>query len=310
MSEISSLLPVYIKHGTERFSSVTDIRTEDETLHSDATFLGFHRPDPDDSKIERYLLKFFRAEERQLRNARREVLFSYLCVEAGQALHAPKITLNRIDGHACVIRRFYKGTDGRFILENEIPEDLLSQLQPHSLVKGYALRYALLGDIDFHNPGNIIFTRHSDLTPKVLLHIDGEGILPDKDSMSQFVDTDHFDPNAPVPGSTAWRLECVENLGAEEFFRRMCLSENSLLAFLRQMLSVEEMRDLVVPPEFVERLLTARPYFEQLVRTFDVVPLDVLQQGKADFQQILDHWQVYHREQKPLTLFHLVTALY
>ena len=48
-------------------------------------------------------------------------------------------------------------------------------MSTEELLKNYALRYALFGDCDFHNPGNVIFTRHSRLTsqPQIILQIDG-----------------------------------------------------------------------------------------------------------------------------------------
>lgn len=306
ITQIGELLPSHITSGIDPYSSVSDIRTDETTLHGEATFLGFVKTH---EKIERYILKFFPNNEAQHRNARREVLFSYLFVEAGEHLHAPKITYIKLANCVCVVRRFYKGMDGRFVIQNEIPDDIKKQLQPLSLVKFYALRYALLGDLDFHNPGNVIFTRHSDLTPKVLLHIDGEGILPDRDSCSQFVEA-NYNNDEPIPGSLDWRRSCCSFLGEDEFFNRMCDSNNLLLAFLRQNYSQEEMANLEVPKTFLGHVLSARGYFESLVKSFDVLPSEELQNGTTDFQCTFDLWQSCLDKKKPITLYNVVTGMY
>lgn len=307
ISQIGELLPTHITSGIDPYSSVSDVRTDEATLHGEATFLGFVETH---EKLERYIIKFFPNNEAQHKNARREVLFSYLFVEAGEHLHAPKITFMKLANSVCVLRRFYKGMDGRFVIENDIPDEIMKQLRPISLVKYYALRYVLLGDLDFHNPGNIIFTRHSDLTPKVLLHIDGEGIIPDHDSCSQFIDV-AYNKDDPIPGSLAWRRSCSSFLGDEEFFNRMCDSSNILLSFLRQQNhSYNELANLELSMPFLEHVLQARGYFESLVKSFDILPVEDLQNGSADFQLTFDQWEACYKQKKPITLFNLVTGLY
>ena len=60
------------------------------TKHAEELFIGisYH---PETKKLERYLLKFFKPTPQSLKNARREMVFSYLCVESGLGAHAPKI---------------------------------------------------------------------------------------------------------------------------------------------------------------------------------------------------------------------------
>ena len=80
----------------------------DKTKHSDGLYIGLALH-PKTGKRERYLLKFFPRSARLTKNAIREVLFSYIFVEAGMAMHAPKIGAFTEQGLTFVIRRFYKG---------------------------------------------------------------------------------------------------------------------------------------------------------------------------------------------------------
>ena len=305
ITEINEKLPTYIKHNSMPFYSLDDLRTQDDTLHGDATYLGL-LTDETTGKVERYVLKFF--SKPQEMNARREVLFSYLFAEAGEVLHVPKIAIQKIGEHTCVIRRFYRGMDGRLVINNDIPIEIEKQLHPKSLVKYYALRYALLGDIDFHNPGNVIFSQ-SNLTPKVLLHIDGEGILPDEESEKQFLDAEKTEGNIIV-GSLAWRKHTSNSVGKNYLFDQMCNSTNILLAYLRLHHTIDEMADLELSPEFVELVLGSRIHFESLIRTFDILPLPTLLEGQADFQKTFDEWERCYAAGKPIKLFNLVTGDY
>ena len=61
----------------------------------------------------------------------------------------------------------FLGIDGRALGEGsvEYPDVPLT-----TLVENYAFRYILMGDLDFNNPGNILFSRHSSLTQVFLFN--------------------------------------------------------------------------------------------------------------------------------------------
>lgn len=123
-------------------------------------------------------------------------------------------------------------------------------------------------------------------------------------------------------GSTEWRQSCSENLGPDVFFEKMVSSENPMLAFLRRKHKLSEMKELKLSPFVLYNCFAAVPYIEQLVRSFDVLPLELLQEEKADFQVrgdatcfwpwkiILKHWKNEYESGNPVTLFKLITGLY
>jgi len=267
--------------------------------------IGIHN-NPENNKLERYLLKFFPNTPKALSNAKREVLFSYLLVESGEGGHAPKICLQYLNGMPYVLRRFYRGYDGRALLKGAI----LPEVSREELVKDYALRYVLFGDLDFDNPGNVIFTRHSQLTPKTTVHIDGEYILPDPMQISHYSINETWDQSNPIPGSTKWRQERSADLGADNFFEMMIESENPILSFLKLKSTLSDLKGLVLPYYTIENCLQGWPYYEQLCRSFEVVPLDVLERREADFQIILRHWHRHTELLKPITLKQLITGCY
>jgi len=154
-----------------------------------------------------------------------------------------------------------------------------------------------------------LFCRHSKLTPKVLLNIDGEDILPDGDSMSTLQDN-VWKPGDPIPGSCRWRAMLCQKFGADTFFDMIVGSENPMFAFLRKTHTLTDLKTLVVDSACVDRALAARPYFEQLIRSFEVAQLEDLQKGVADFQQVLDRWAAVRARGAAITLFSVATGKY
>lgn len=279
------------------------------TKHANSLFIGVHDRGGKHG-LERYLVKVFSGVEQQIMAARREVLFSYLYTECGEALTAPKISMFKLDDYYVLLRRFYRGRDGRFLLENP------SQLPPVSsaaLTKNFAMRHVLFGDMDLNNPGNVIFTNVSRLTPKTILNIDGEDIMPDEGNMAHFLDS-HWSPGEPLPGSVAWREKILNALGGDEFFRRQMSSENSMLAFLRilQNDDIDSAAAVTLDSAVVERCLAARPYIESLVKSFGVAPVEELYAGQTNFQQVLDIWaqRLAARPDVPISLRELTTGEY
>lgn len=100
--------------------------------------------------------------------------------------------------------------------------------------------------------------------------------------------TRYWHPGDPIPGSCAWRSMVGRSLGPEEFFRRQMGSENSMLAFLRVLHSddIEDASRVMVDPRFIQRCLNARPYMEQLAKSFGMFTADELLAGTVDFQQV------------------------
>tara|TARA_R110002050_G_scaffold295730_1_gene454905 strand:- start:1176 stop:1766 length:591 start_codon:yes stop_codon:yes gene_type:complete len=154
-----------------------------------------------------------------------------------------------------IFRYLLLGSDGRF-LGLHPGQDGLPKVELDTLVKNYALRYIVMGDLDFHNPGNILFARHSSLTPETLLNIDGEDVFPDSESMQNFLDTQWQD-GEPIPGSTLWRQTMSEFHGRDKFFELQVDSENPLLMYLRELLSPEEIKGTSLVPFLWENSVCA-----------------------------------------------------
>jgi len=278
-----------------------------KTLHADSLLIGFAEHF---GKLERYMIKFFPNDPKAVATAKREVLLSYLLVESGEGDHAPKITMQYLDGLPYLIRRFYRGVDGRALL-SETTRACLPIIDNETLVKNYALRYVLFGDLDFDNPGNILFIRSSALTQKTLLHIDGEYIFPDPQTIGHFVVNETWDPSQPVPGSLKWRQAKSAEMGVDEFFEMMIAQQNPVLGLLRMRNTLSQLKEMVLPFYVIQNCLEALPYYEQLARSFEAIPLETLVNGEADFQQILQIWEQHNiQELKPITLKHLVTGVY
>jgi hypothetical protein len=275
------------------------------TKHGDATFIGLAY-NPESLKYERYLLKFFHPTTQALKNARREVIFSYLLVESGLALNAPKIGLFEKHGLTFICRRFYKGTDGRVLLEKKAE---MPVVKLDTLLKNYAIRYVVFGDLDFDNPGNILFTRHSSLTPEVLLNIDGEDIMPDEGSMQQFLES-KWKKGDPIPGSLQWRREMSDSHTPTRFFKRMVNSDNPLLSYLRRTMDFDEIMELEIPPTFIDKVIEAQPWYEQLARSADLSSQSDLKGGKCDFQQTIARWKEASLQKRKVTLLNLISGIY
>jgi hypothetical protein len=303
-------------YRTRRDDSVLNLSTH----HADALFLGSCR-NRRNGKLERYLLKAFPLDsEEALGGAAREVLFSYALVELGEALHAPKISLVHLteDRVPCVVRRFYRGFDGRAAQDDEVGTESdetwrALELRPESLVRMFALRYVLLGDADAENPGNVLFTRHSNLTSKVVLLIDGEDIIPNRHIAMRLTASEA----GPIPGTREWRESLVERHGGAARLARdiMRSSQNPLLVLTRRLCDNDLDAALRTPiaRTTLQRAVAARPYLESLARSFNVVPLEALEEGTVDFQRTCDTWQQVLEntdplDPHPLTLEQLLTG--
>lgn len=301
LKDIRDILPEVIPMG--KSSS-----TFEPTKHDGAMFIGLSLNEKTGNP-ERYLLKFFPKGERFLSGAKREVMFSYGAVECRAARHVPKIGLMEIGGYPCVIRRFYKGQDGRCLYWNGVPAML--GLSDAVLVENFALRFSVFGDLDRHNPGNIIFTRHSQLTNEAIVNIDGEAIMPDENSMKDLKDTS-WQPGEPIPFTCEWLKEVCETLGPDGFFERFAESENPYMMLLRKSHTLAQMKGLPLADEVVFDALKAQSYLESLARSFGVVPLETLRRDEADFQKVLAKWKGFKLREpdRPITLFQLVTGVY
>lgn len=200
----------------------------------------------------------------------------------------------------CVVRRFYRGHDARDLVDSRVTAT------DEVLIANLAQRYVLLGDVDLHNPGNCLFgTERSRFTGgATLLNIDMEDVMPDARSLESFIDSD-VAPGAPIPGSPEWRREVVENIGAEDFFRRFATSENALMKALSLRHDVDELARLRVPTIVVERASDAQPHLEALLRTFDICDEDDLAYRCTSLHRVLDVW----RKEPPTTLFELITQV-
>mmetsp|Transcript_8724 Transcript_8724/g.27817 ORF Transcript_8724/g.27817 Transcript_8724/m.27817 type:complete len:374 (-) Transcript_8724:2142-3263(-) len=303
-------------YRTRRDDSVLNLSTH----HADALFLGSCR-NRRNGKLERYLLKAFPVDsEEALGGAAREVLFSYALVELGEALHAPKISLVHLteDRVPCVVRRFYRGFDGRAAQDDEVTSESEEtwralELRAESLVRMFALRYVLLGDADAENPGNVLFTRHSNLTSKVILLIDGEDIIPNRHIAMRLTASE----TGPIPGTREWRQFLVERHGGAARLARdiMSASQNPLLVLTRRLCNndIDLALQTPVARSTLQRVVAARPHLEALARSFNIVPLEELEEGTLDFQRTCDVWQQVLEnsdplDAHPLTLEQLLTA--
>lgn len=225
------------------------------------TFIGY-KENPSTKQMDRYLLKFPPHVPGSERNSMREVLFMYLFCESGYAEYISKTGIVKIGGNVCVIRKYFEGEDGRVVFQknSDIPD-----VPIESIVEQYAIRYILFGDLDFHNPGNVIFSNEppdfpeknsaskKDGNAKHLIHIDGEGILPDKEVISLRVYEKTWSSQEQIPGSTAWRRELSEKLGAEKFVYKTLAADNPLLGYLKRRLHTDE---CVARSSFISVLLT------------------------------------------------------
>ena len=61
---------------------------------------------------------------------------------------------------------------------------------------------------------------------------------------------------------------------------------------------------------FIRQVVSAKPWFEQLTRTFDVYSLETLKEGKADFQKTLTFWEKSLEREEKLSLFTAVCGTY
>eukprot|EP00009_Paramoeba_aestuarina_P013446 CAMPEP_0201541840 /NCGR_PEP_ID=MMETSP0161_2-20130828/71692_1 /ASSEMBLY_ACC=CAM_ASM_000251 /TAXON_ID=180227 /ORGANISM="Neoparamoeba aestuarina, Strain SoJaBio B1-5/56/2" /LENGTH=155 /DNA_ID=CAMNT_0047949403 /DNA_START=758 /DNA_END=1225 /DNA_ORIENTATION=+ len=140
--------------------------------------------------------------------------------------------------------------------------------------------------------------------------MDGEDIMPDEDSMKQFLDS-QWTPGTPIPGSLKWRQEMSKLHTPDRFFRRMMNSENALLSYIRRIIpDYEELAALELSRDFMGRVLEGKEWYEKLARSFDIFSSQDLIEEKADFQQTLKKWQLLYDRKEPLTLYKLTTGLY
>ena len=139
--------------------------------------------------------------------------------------------------------------------------------------------------------------------------MDGEDIMPDADSMAQFLES-KWTPGDPIPGSLAWRKEMSGLHTPERFFKRAVNSENPLLSYLTRKMDPDDLARLEIPKDFLQTLLDARPWYEKLARSFDIYSSADLEKGSTDFQQTLTQWQACYDQNEKLTLFSVICGLY
>ena len=164
-------------------------------------------------------------------------------------------------GHTFVVRGFYRGIDGRALSDPDIE---IPYVPFDTLLCNYLTRYVVFGDLDFDNPGNIVFARHSSLTPEVIIHI---GTLPS--SLSPFSHTPtlaHFRspallPNLSYPPRLLITLFLCRLLSPSQTARTSCQMSVPCLSSTNQ-------DGPQVPPSssfylFSHTLLLSSPYFLQ-----------------------------------------------
>ena len=199
-------------------------------------------------------------------------------------------------------RRYFAGADGRLV--NEITKaelkTYLGTMTTKDIAKLWVDVYAVLGNVDRFNDGNIILsgeTFYSNIkkTANPIRHIDLEACNPDEKWMEELQYTD-WKQGDTIPGTLDWCLETVSQIGKDNFVETTIVGNpgirqvNPLMSILLKLTdnNIDEIKNIKFTREDFEDMFKSRKMLAQILKTYQLGTEEDIIAGKTNIQRQID----------------------